>query len=51
MHADQIFVLHEQKIVEQGTHSDLIAANGRYAKSWREQILDVSNIEDIHVSE
>ncbi|MCO8269386.1 ABC transporter ATP-binding protein/permease [Actinoplanes sp. TRM 88003] len=30
-HADQIFVLHEGLLVEQGTHADLMARAGRYA--------------------
>jgi len=30
--ADRIVVLEDGKVVEQGTHADLVAANGRYAK-------------------
>ncbi|GAM85402.1 hypothetical protein ANO11243_034090 [Dothideomycetidae sp. 11243] len=36
--ADQIVVLHEGKVVEVGTHEDLLAAKGRYASMWRKQI-------------
>jgi ABC-type multidrug transport system fused ATPase/permease subunit len=31
-HADQIYVLHDGRLVEQGTHDQLIAAAGRYAE-------------------
>ena len=34
---DRIIVLDEGKIVEQGTHKDLLAKNGIYAKLWAHQ--------------
>ena len=37
-HADSILVLDDGKLVEQGTHAELIAAGQRYARMWREQI-------------
>ncbi|KAK1751902.1 heavy metal tolerance protein [Echria macrotheca] len=33
-HADQIIVLHQGKMVEKGTHQELLALNGRYAGMW-----------------
>lgn len=36
-HADQILVLDQGKIVEQGTHTELLNQNQRYAKMWRQQ--------------
>ncbi len=33
--ADRIVVLDAGKIVEEGTHTDLLEANGRYAQLWR----------------
>jgi ATP-binding cassette subfamily B protein len=35
--ADLIVVLEDGRVVEQGTHSDLLAADGRYAQMWRRQ--------------
>ena len=36
--ADQILVLHAGKVVESGTHEQLLAQRGRYASMWRKQI-------------
>lgn len=38
MNANRILVVEHGEIVEQGTHDDLISANGRYADLWSKQI-------------
>jgi ATP-binding cassette subfamily B protein len=38
MHADQIFVMRDSKIVESGTHESLLEHDGYYAESWRKQV-------------
>lgn len=35
--ADLICVMHEGRVVEQGSHHELLAQNGRYAQLWRAQ--------------
>lgn len=34
---DRLIVMDQGRIVEQGTHADLLAANGRYAQLWKHQ--------------
>lgn len=38
MQADIIHVMHEGRVVESGTHAELVALSGRYAESWRMQV-------------
>ncbi|MGB1236443.1 MAG: ATP-binding cassette domain-containing protein, partial [Planktomarina sp.] len=40
IHADQIVVLEQGQVVEQGTHDALLAADGRYARLWNLQLSD-----------
>jgi ATP-binding cassette subfamily B protein len=32
--ADRVYVLHEGRLIEAGTHSELVAAGGRYAEMY-----------------
>lgn len=36
-HAEQILVLHRGRIVERGTHAELISKKGRYHSMWEKQ--------------
>jgi len=38
MHADRIYVLERGRIVETGTHDDLVRARGLYYAMWRQQV-------------
>ncbi|KAI7097876.1 putative ABC transporter [Hortaea werneckii] len=35
---DQILVLHEGRVVERGTHNELLAMKGRYSGMWKKQV-------------
>jgi ATP-binding cassette subfamily B protein len=45
-HADQILVLDDGEIVEQGTHDDLLAEDGLYATLWHVQVGEVDALPD-----
>jgi ATP-binding cassette subfamily B protein len=47
-HADQILMLEAGRIVERGTHDELIALGGRYANLWRLQTTVENPEDDIH---
>lgn len=38
VNADRIMVVNNGEIIEQGTHEDLIAAEGKYAELWSKQV-------------
>jgi ATP-binding cassette subfamily B protein len=41
--ADQILVLDQGTIIERGTHQQLLANGGKYARMWKEQEKEYSD--------
>jgi ATP-binding cassette subfamily B protein len=50
VHADQILVMDQGKIIERGTHQHLLQANGRYTSMWQMQESSLSAPDDSGVN-
>jgi len=46
VHAEQILVLDHGRIIERGTHDDLIALDGKYARLCRQSLLETSPVRE-----
>ena len=46
VHADQILVMDQGKIIERGTHQQLMQANGRYTSMWQMQETSLINSDE-----
>ena len=44
MHADRIFVLEKGKIIESGSHDDLLIQKGLYFAMWRQQVGEAEEV-------
>jgi ATP-binding cassette subfamily B protein len=43
MHADIIQVMEGGRVTESGTHQQLVALDGHYARSWKTQMRELEN--------
>ncbi|MFJ2544971.1 ABC transporter ATP-binding protein [Pseudomonas sp. NPDC087612] len=46
-HAEQILVLNQGRIVQRGSHQQLLAMDGLYRQLWREQMSDAEQMEPV----
>jgi ATP-binding cassette subfamily B protein len=50
MRADLIYVMSDGQVVESGTHDQLLALEGLYARSWKEQIGSAGHPEEVLIA-
>ncbi|MBE6608156.1 MAG: ABC transporter ATP-binding protein [Ruminococcaceae bacterium] len=47
--ADRVYMFENGKIIEQGTHSELLSMNGKYADMWHKQADIYADVEEVTV--
>ncbi|MBK8048551.1 MAG: ABC transporter ATP-binding protein [Anaerolineales bacterium] len=50
MQADIIHVMADGRVVESGSHTELLAQGGRYASSWRQQMREFPLVEELSLT-